>query len=114
MTPEKKQEINRVIAEAMGSEILELGGIYYTLGADIFDPVDSISDALDAVDVICVSDTVPFQYVVTINKMSDGTFKATITTYTSKKEYGFSETKGMGQTRPAAVSLALYEKIKEK
>ncbi len=121
MTPLKKDEINRVIAEATGLHCTfpditdkfwyKKDGYFCS---QTFNSVDSISDALDAVDVICVSDTVPFQYAVKINKMNDGTFKAAITTYTSKKEYGFSEVKGTAETRPAAVSLALYEYIKEK
>lgn len=116
MTPEKKLEINRVIAGELGLKLVPR--IYGSMvvieeGTTQADYYNSISDVLDAVDVICVSDTVPFQYAVTINKMNDGTFKAKITTYTSKKEYGFSEVKGTAETRPAAVALALVEYIEE-
>ncbi len=118
-TPTDK-DINRVIAEAMGLHKAQFTGTdprsVYVIGNPPrrFNPYDSITDAFEAVDVICKSDTVPFQYAVTINKMNDGAFKAKIITYTSKKEYGFSEAWGVSETPQAAVVLAIKQYLEEK
>ena len=106
MTPEKKQEINRVIAEAMGLKLVPR--IYGSMvvieeGTTQADYYNSISDALEAVDVIIPRDKRMF--IAQYSKY----WKCSIW----KGGRVDNPWSGEAETRPAAVSLALYEKIKE-
>ncbi len=112
ITPEKIQEINRVIAEAMGYEIIGSDDDSIRVkpapdhiwGWKLFNPYDSISDALEAVDVIIPRDKRMF--IAQYSKY----WKCSIW----KGGRVDNTWSGEAETRPAAVSLALYEKIKEK
>ena len=109
MTPKKKQEINRVISEAMELKThrywkdLDRNPVYI-LDGHIFNPVDSISDALNAVDVIFSGG----QLEIILDRDSNESWTCSIWHYRDELYTAGPE------TRPAAVSLALYEKIKEK
>ncbi len=113
MTPEKKQEINRVIAEAMGLKLVPR--IYGSMvvieeGTTQADYYNSISDVLDAVDAICprsdgfawcLSWSVKRQrFEFDISDHRDG--------FPPKRYHGHNK-----ESRPAAVSLALVQYIKE-
>ncbi len=119
MTPEKKQEINRVIAEEMGYEQAYLddkldryvwvNSVGRSFGPHCpVNPVDSISDALEAVDEI-----VPWSYSVDIYKSGlSGLYNVRLTVWIKDSIKGklfIAE----AETRPAAVSLALVQYIKE-
>lgn len=116
MTPLKKDEINRTIAEAMGwtgftekrterDVILAHPPGEKTAYSSKFPlPADSISDALEAVDVLYG----PW-YTLTLISL-DGGYYAVL----GKTDILFIDNDDKAETRPAAVSLALVQYIKEK
>lgn len=104
MTPEKKQKINRTIAKAMGDKVLELSGIYYTLGGDVFNPIDSVSDAMEAVDK-----TVDGDYDLDILRRNGKDYEAEL--YALKSGRGWFQ--GRAETRSAALSLAIMKYLEE-
>ncbi len=123
MTPEKKREINRVIAEELGLKYTKSPFIHgqkivlanpekvYVIGKPphLFNPVDSISDAFKAVDVICPETT-----IIVIEPAVDlgRGWKAVEIQIPKcgrwKVYYGYAK------TPEAAISLTLVQYIKEK
>ena len=116
MTPEKKQEINRAIAEELGLKYTKSPFIHgqkivlanpekvYVIGKPphLFNPVDSISDALEAVDVL-----IPNRRQLIMGWVAG---RIIIQIFTDDDEI----LNGQAETRSAAVSLALVQYIKEK
>ena len=114
MTPKQKADANRKIAQMMGWTCINgnLGippkkkydnSSLYPLPS----PHESWADCMEAVEKTCKSDTVPFQYALTIVKLNDGTYRATIETYTHPS--GYKAHVGKAETRKAAVCTALLE-----
>ena len=113
MTPAEIQDINRVIAEAMGRDTApHIGSAIWIRVLStwkVFNPADSISDAMEAVDVI-----LPENHL-TIQTCGNGGFHAALNGRNREKRCvpNKGAYQAFGETRPAAISLALYEYIKE-
>ncbi len=118
MIPEKKQKIIVAIAEAMGPiEVAVIDGLCYRMYDGLyFDPVDSDSDALRAVHVIADGKYYSIQIQHHPFKEKHEKFGVFLKIERFFKSGGsrIIQTLEFAETRPAAVSLALAEFLKEK
>ena len=104
---DSKEKATSFLSQYLQDGHISSGRIEHRTGYKDFNPHESWDDCMEAVEKTCKSDTVPFQYALTIVKLNDGTYRATIETYTHPS--GYKAHVGKAETRKAAVCAALLE-----